>query len=67
MKVQTVVTYTESEICSIIDTLTILANIVNDQTATSTMQNKANGAFEDLADLLCLDKEGEKAFQHEGW
>lgn len=67
MKVQTVVTYTESEICSIIDTLTILANIVNDQTATSNMQNKANGAFEDLADLLCLDKEGEKAFQHEGW
>lgn len=67
MKVQTVVTYTESEICSMIDTLTILANIVNDQTATSTMQNKANSAFEDLAELLCLDKEGEKAFQHEGW
>jgi len=67
MKVQTVVTYTESEICAMIDTLTILANIVNDLTATSTMQNKANNTFEDLAYLLCLDKEGEKAFRHEGW
>lgn len=67
MKVQTIVTYTQTEICAMIDTLTVLANIVNEETATSTMQNKANTAFEDLADLLCLDKEGEKAFQHEGW
>jgi len=67
MQVQTVVTYTESEICSMIDTLTILANLINDPTATSTIQNKANSAFEDIADLLCLDKEGEKAFQHKGW
>lgn len=66
MKIQTVVTYTESEICSIIDTLTILANI-DEETATSNMQNKANSAFENLAELLCLDKEGEKAFHHEGW
>lgn len=67
MKVQTVVTYTETEICAMVDALTVLANIVNEETATSTMQNKANTAFECLADLLCLDKEGEKAFQHEGW
>ena len=68
MTVKTVVTYTNDEVHTMIDTLNFLANIVNgDETATPEIKQKADEIFGLLADLLCLDENGRQAFEYEGW
>jgi len=67
MVIKTVVNYTQDEINSMINTLHLLSDILNDQVASADMQKKANNAFEDVADLLCLDEDGELAFHRQGW
>lgn len=67
MVIKTVVNYTQDEIDSMINTLHLLSDILNDQAARADMQTKANNAFEDVADLLCLDEDGELAFHQQGW
>lgn len=67
MVIKTVVNYTQDEINSMINTLHLLSDILNDQAVRADMQTKANNAFEDVADLLCLDEDGELAFHRQGW
>jgi len=67
MVIKTVVKYAPDEINSMINTLYLLSNIINDKVASADMQKKANSAFEDVADILCLDKDGEMAFHQQGW
>lgn len=67
MVIKTVVNYTQDEINSMINTLHLLSDILNDPVASADMQKKANNAFEDVADLLCLDEDGELAFHRQGW
>lgn len=67
MTVKTVVNYTTEEIYSMINVLTLLSDMIDSGIATAEMKQRANTAFEDLANLLCLDKEGKNAFEREGW
>jgi hypothetical protein len=67
MVIKTVVNYTQDEINSMINILHLMSDILNDQAARADMQTKANNAFEDVADLLCLDEDGELAFHRQGW
>lgn len=67
MVIKLVTNYTQDEIDSIITTLHILENILTEQNASAEMQKEANDAFEELADLLCLDEDGETAFHQQGW
>lgn len=67
MVIKTIVSYTQDEINSMITTLHLLANIINDQVASANTQTKANNAFEDVADILCLDEDGETAFHQQSW
>ena len=67
MTIKTVVNYTPEEIYSMINVLTFLSNMLDSDTATAEMKQRANTAFEDIAELLCLDKEGEDALEREGW
>lgn len=67
MTVKTVVNYTTEEIYSMINVLTLLSDMIDSNTATAEMKGRANTAFEDIAELLCLDEEGKNAFEREGW
>lgn len=67
MVIKTVVNYAPDEINSMISTLHLLSNIINDQVASADLQRIANSAFEDVADILCLDEDGEMAFHQQGW
>jgi len=67
MVIKTVVNYAPNEINSMINTLNLLSNIINDQVASADMQQKATNAFEDVSDILCLDEDGEMAFHKQGW
>jgi hypothetical protein len=67
MVIKTVVNYAPDEINSMINTLNLLSNIINDQVASADMQQKATNAFEDVSDILCLDEDGEMAFHKQGW
>ena len=67
MVIKTVVNYAPDEINSMINTLNLLSNIINDQVASADMQQKATNAFENVADILCLDEDGEMAFNKQGW
>lgn len=67
MTVKTVVNYTTEEIYSMINVLTFLSDMLDSDTATTEMKERANTAFEDIAELLCLDKEGKDTFEREGW
>lgn len=67
MVIKTVVHYAPDEINSMINTLNLLSNIINDQVASADMQQKATNAFEDVSDILCLDEDGEMAFHKQGW
>lgn len=67
MVIKTVVNYAPDEINSMINTLRLLSNIIDDQVASADLQRIANSAFEDVADILCLDEDGEMAFHQQGW
>lgn len=67
MTIKTIINYTTEEIYSMINVLTLLSDMLDDNNATAEMKQRANTAFEDLANLLCLDKEGKNAFEREGW
>lgn len=67
MVIKTVVNYAPDEINSMINTLHLLSNIIDDQVASADLQRIANSAFEDVADILCLDEDGERAFHQQGW
>ena len=67
MVIKTVVNYAPDEINSMINTLYLLYNIINDDVASADMQQKATNAFENVADVLCLDEDGEMAFHKQGW
>lgn len=67
MVIKTVVNYAPDEIGFMINTLYLLSNIINDQVASADMQQKATNAFENVADILCLDEDGEMAFHKQGW
>lgn len=67
MVIKTVVNYAPDEINSMINTLHLLSNIIDDQVASADLQRIANSAFEDVADILCLDEDGEMAFHQQGW
>lgn len=67
MVIKTVVNYAPDEINSMLNTLYLLDNIINDQVASADMQQKATNAFEEVADILCLDEDGEMAFHKQGW
>lgn len=67
MTVKTVVNYTTEEIYSMINVLTFLSDMLDNDIATAEMKHRAEIAFEEIAKLLCLDKEGKNAFEREGW
>ncbi len=67
MTVKTVVNYTTEEIYSMINVLTLLSDMLDSDTATEEMKQRANTAFEDISELLCLDEEGKNTFEREGW
>lgn len=67
MVIKTVVNYAPDEIGYMINTLYLLSNIINDEVASTDMQQKATNAFENVADILCLDEDGEMAFHKQGW
>lgn len=67
MVIKLVTNYATDEIDSMISTLHLLENILNEPSASAEMQRKANSAFEDVAELLCLDEDGEMAFHKQGW
>ena len=67
MKVRTIVNYTNEEIHTMIGTLRFLYDVVNSDVATAEMRQGADTAFEEIAKLVCLDEEGEKAYTREGW
>lgn len=67
MKIISKVEFEQNEIQTIIDALGIMAEICNCDSVSHEVQLKADNAFNELADLVCLDPEGEKAYQREGW
>ena len=67
MKIISKVEFEQNEVQTIIDTLGIMAEICNCDSVSHEVQVKADQAFNELADLICLDPEGEKAYQREGW
>ena len=68
MKVQCIVTYTEEEIKDIIKVLNLLCEIDEDKSVCSRkLVDNANKAFLHLSEVLCMDPEGVKAFEREGW
>ena len=69
MKATLSVTFTQDEIETIIKTLNILSSPDNDEDWEhwKSIDDLCNKAFEPLAELLCYDPEGEKAYKHEGW
>lgn len=67
MKIISKIEFEQNEIKTIIDALGIMAKICNWDSVSNKVQVKADRVFNDLADLICLDPEGEKAYQREGW
>ena len=67
MKIISKIEFEQNEIQTIIDTLNIMAEICNCDSVSHEVQLRADQAFNELADLICLDPEGEKAYQREGW
>lgn len=67
MKIINKIEFEQDEIQTIIDALNIMAEICNWDSVSNEVQCKADQAFNELADLICLDPEGEKAYQREGW
>lgn len=67
MKIISKIEFEQNEIQTIIDALNIMAEICNWDSVSHEMQLKADNAFNELADLICLDPEGKKAYEREGW
>lgn len=69
MKIEYKVTYTEEEIKNMITILKFLCEFdEDDKTAlTRKIVDRVDKAFLNLSELLCLDPEGVKAFEREGW
>ncbi len=70
MTAKLVINYADEEINAMIDTLNLLSVIIenkNQEARTTDMISQANGAFEDLASLLCMDPKGERAFHANGY
>lgn len=69
MKVQCIVTYTEEEIKDIIKVLNLLCKMDDEDNSVCSKKlvDNADKAFLHLSELLCMDPEGEKAFEREGW
>jgi hypothetical protein len=67
MKIISKIEFEQNEIQTIINTLNVMAEICNCDSVSTEVQVKASQAFNELADLICLDPEGEKAYQREGW
>lgn len=67
MKIISKIEFDQNEIQTIIGTLNIMAEICNCDSVSNEVQVRADQAFNALADLICLDPEGEKAYQREGW
>jgi hypothetical protein len=67
MKIVNKIEFDPNEIQTIINALGIMAEICNWDSVSTEVQRKADTAFNELADLICLDPEGEKAYQREGW
>lgn len=67
MKIISKIEFEQNEIQTIINTLNVMAEICNCDSVSHEVQVKADQAFNELADLICLDPEGEKAYQREGW
>lgn len=67
MQIISKIKFHEDEIQTIITTLGIMAEICNCDSVSHEVQVKADTAFDNLADLICLDPEGEKAYLREGY
>jgi hypothetical protein len=67
MQIISKIKFEQNEIQNIIGALNVMADICNCDSVSSEVQVKADSAFNELADLICLDPEGEKAYQREGW
>jgi hypothetical protein len=60
--------YTKEEIETLLKTLYIIQSFdETEQSLPKSVDDLSNRAFDSVADLLCLDPEGERAFQNEGW
>lgn len=66
MKIINKIEFEQNEIQTIINALNIMAEICNWDSVSYEVQSKADSAFNTLADLICLDPEGEKAYQRAG-
>ena len=67
MQIISKIKFDKDEIQTIINALNIMADICNCDSVSTEVQVKADNAFNELADLICLDPEGENAYQREGW
>lgn len=69
MKVQCIVTYTEEEIKDIIKILNLLCKLDDEEESVCSrkLADNADKAFLYLSEVLCMDPEGRKAFEREGW
>ena len=70
MKIKLVVNYTEDEMDTMIKTLSFLSDIIDnpdEEKRTLDLIQLSSDAFENLAQVLCLDPKGEKAFHNNGW
>lgn len=67
MQIISKIQFDQDEIHTIINALNTMAEICNCDSVSHEVQVKADRAFNELADLICLDPEGEKAYQREGW
>jgi len=67
MKCKTVIEYTSSEINTIVNTLGILSDIFDEETASLDVKQEADQAFKSLSTLLLLSPEGEEEFHANGW
>ena len=67
MKIVSKIEFEQNEIQTIINALNIMANICNCDYVSTEVQLKADNTFDELADLICLDPEGKKAYEREGW
>ena len=68
MKIEFTVTYTPEEIQTMLATLKLLCEFDrDDRPIPQSICNNVDKAFDGLAELICLDPEGRKAYEHEGW
>ena len=67
MKIVSKIEFDPNEIQTIINALNIMVDICNCDSVSTEVQLKADNAFNELADLICLDPEGKKAYEREGW